>query len=119
MASLGTTPPEILLLIRSVSYPLTYSSSSISIVRSCASHGVNHCDLNPGNILFSSQQPSRVVVIDFSESFLRRDKKSDSGWQSIVESQGSEIVIQLSPRSIPVPMVPNAGMGYVEREGKR
>jgi serine/threonine protein kinase len=61
-------------------------------VCSFASHGIIHCDIRKDNILFS-QQPSRVVVIDFGESILREDE-SDSEWESIVTTEGNERLVK-------------------------
>lgn len=114
------------------SFSRSMARSLITTVRSFASHGVNHCDLNPDNILISSQQPSWVVVIDFGESLLRGDKVSDSGWGSTVESEGDEAYVNLQldkagirdldPRFFEIYPGPNGVKHwnrYGEREGKR
>ena len=61
-------------------------ASLTKTVSSFGALGVTHNDLNLGNILFTpSDDPTRVVVIDFGESALRKDEPDDE-WSSIVES---------------------------------
>jgi serine/threonine protein kinase len=125
-------PGESLSTINPRSVSRSMARSLITIVRSFASHGVNHGDINPGNILFSSRQPSQVVVIDFGECFFRRDEASDSEWRSIVEVEGDETWVnqQLDkagirdldphlPKIYPGPDGAEGRNSYGEREGKR
>jgi hypothetical protein len=60
----------------------------MTTVRSFASHGVIHFNLHKHRIIFS-QQPSRVVVINFAESVVRTDE-SGSEWESAVTKKGEE-----------------------------
>jgi serine/threonine protein kinase len=86
-------PGETLTAINPSSVPRPLARSLITTVCSFASHGVIHCDLRADNIIFSSQQPSRVVVIDFGQS-ISREHASDSEWESIVESEGNENMVK-------------------------
>jgi len=81
-------PGETFSTITPSSVPRLLARSLITTVCSFASHGVIHCDLRKDNIIFS-QQPSRVVVIDFGELKLCKNE-SDSKWESAVTKKGGE-----------------------------
>jgi serine/threonine protein kinase len=86
-------PGESLSTINPSSVPRSLACSLITDVCSFASHGIIHLDLRADNILFSSYQPSRVVVIDFGQSLLR-EHESDSEWESAVELEGNENLVK-------------------------
>jgi serine/threonine protein kinase len=53
--------------------------------------GVFHSDINDHNILASpSENPTRLVLIDFGCAGVRRDEESDEDWNSNVEFYGDE-----------------------------
>ena len=85
-------PSESLSTINPSTVPRSLARSLITTVRSFASHGIIHCDIRPDNILFS-QEPSRVVVIDFGQSILREDEP-DSEWESAVTTEGNENLVK-------------------------
>ncbi|KAF8344721.1 hypothetical protein F5887DRAFT_1134365 [Amanita rubescens] len=86
-------PGESLTTINPSSVPRSLARSLITTVCAIPSRGVIHGDLRTDNILFS-QQPSRVVVIDFGESILRKEDQSDSEWESVVKTEGDEIHVK-------------------------
>ena len=99
-------------------------------MRSFASHGVTHYDLRKDNIIFS-QQPSRVVIIDFGASGFRRNKP-DSKWESAVTKKGGETRLKqllhkagigyldpCFPKIFPNPRGTDYWNSLVEREGQR
>ena len=57
------------------------------MVCSFAPHGIIHCDVRKGNILFFLKPPP-AVVIDFGQSILREDEP-DSEWESAVTTEGN------------------------------
>ena len=81
-------PGETLSTINPSSIPRSLARSLITTVCSFASHGVIHYNLHQDNVIFS-QQPSRLVVIDFSVSDSCGDH-SDPKWESAVAKKVDE-----------------------------
>ncbi|KAI0804727.1 hypothetical protein BC629DRAFT_1247529, partial [Irpex lacteus] len=52
-------------------------------------HGVLHNDLNLNNVLFTpSDDPNRVIIIDFGEAVLREESDDDSDWKELTRMYG-------------------------------
>ena len=115
------TPMPRLSTINPSSVPRSLARSLIMITTVCSfpSYGIIHCDLHTDNILFS-QQPSRVVVIDFGQSILR-ENESDSEWESAVETEGNEVLVKLllhkaGIRYLPIPSARITGTRWSTRK---
>ena len=85
-------PGETLNTINPSSVPRSLARSLITTACSFPSYGIIYCDLHTDNILFSLRL-SRVVVIDFGQSFVREDEL-DSEWEFTVKTEGNEGLVK-------------------------